>query len=352
MYRSTLGALRELCPAMLICGFSATPFRLDSGLICEGEDRIFDEVIFDYDIAQGIADGWLSPLSSKGTRTTIDVRGVGKRGGEFIADQLERAADVEEIVGKACDEMVHQGIGRNCWLVFCCGIGHALHVRDALRQRGVSCEAVFGETAQEERERIIADFRAGRIKCLVNINVLTTGFNVPQIDLLAMLRPTLSTGLLVQMVGRGSRKAEGKIDCLILDFAGNILRHGPIDCLLPSRRKATARLVTTTNASVWTLYAPSSARNVVSLIRWPPSFAEHATLNGRRPSRSPTCAGSRRSLHPRTDMAAGNERVVPPACKAFRSVRTPDAAGGLSLRLSCFQRLSFLRAPRYGTAIC
>jgi DNA repair protein RadD len=141
MYRSTLGALRELCPAMLICGFSATPFRLDSGLICEGEDRIFDEVIFDYDIAQGIADGWLSPLSSKGTRTTIDVRGVGKRGGEFIADQLERAADVEEIVGKACDEMVHQGIGRNCWLVFCCGIGHALHVRDALRQRGVSYSA-------------------------------------------------------------------------------------------------------------------------------------------------------------------------------------------------------------------
>ena len=99
------------------------------------------------------------------------------------------------------------------------------HVRDALRERGIACEAVFGETPQDERERIIADFRAGHIRCLVNVMVLTTGFDVPQIDLLAMLRPTLSTGLYMQMIGRGTRKAEGKRDCLILDFAQNVYRQ-------------------------------------------------------------------------------------------------------------------------------
>jgi DNA repair protein RadD len=229
MYRTTLDVLRQAHPSMSVCGFSATPFRLDSGYLTEGDDKIFDEVIFDYDIGRGIADGWLSPLSSKATKTTIDVLDVGRRGGEFIAGELEAAADDETKIAAACDEIVALGADRKCWLVFCCGISHAMHVRDALCARGVSCEAVFGETPQDERERIIAVFRAGTIRCLVNVMVLTTGFDVPQIDLLVMLRPTLSTGLFVQMVGRGTRKAEGKRDCLILDFAQNVYRHGPVD---------------------------------------------------------------------------------------------------------------------------
>jgi DNA repair protein RadD len=85
-------------------------------------------------------------------------------------------------------------------------------------------------------EGIIAAFKAGEITCLVNVNVLTTGFNVPQVDLLAMLRPTLSTGLYVQMVGRGTRKAEGKTNCLVLDFAGNVRRHGPVDSVDPKSK--------------------------------------------------------------------------------------------------------------------
>jgi DNA repair protein RadD len=229
MYRTTLDVLRAAHPSMSVYGFSATPFRLDSGQLAEGDNRIFDEVVFNYDISRGIADGWLSALSSKATKTTIDVRDVGRRGGEFIAGELERAVDHDAIIAAACDEIVALGDGRNCWLIFCCGIGHATHVRDALRGRGIACEAVFGETPQGEREQIIADFRAGRIRCLVNVMVLTTGFDVPQIDLLAMLRPTLSAGLYVQMIGRGTRRAEGKRDCLVLDFAQNVYRHGPVD---------------------------------------------------------------------------------------------------------------------------
>jgi DNA repair protein RadD len=229
MYRTTIDALRQAHPNLSVCGFTATPFRLDSGYLTEGDSKIFDEVVFNYGIDRGIADGWLAPLSSKATRTTIDVHDVGRRGGEFIAGELEAAADDETKIAAACDEIVALGADRKCWLVFCCGISHAMHVRDALRERCVSCEALFGETPQDKRERIIAAFRAGELRCLVNVMVLTTGFDVPQIDLLAMLRPTLSTGLYVQMVGRGTRKAQGKRDCLILDFAQNVYRHGPVD---------------------------------------------------------------------------------------------------------------------------
>ena len=229
MYRSLLETLRETVPDLRVCGLTATPFRLDSGRLDEGEGKVFDEVVYDYGIAEGIHDGWLSPLSSKATQTTIDVRGVGRRAGEFILGELEAVADDQAIIEAACDEIVALGADRRAWLVFCCGISHATHVRDALRARGVSCETVFGETPQNERERIIAAFRAGEIRCLVNVMVLTTGFDVPGIDMLVMLRPTLSTGLYVQMVGRGTRKADGKRDCLILDFAQNVYRHGPVD---------------------------------------------------------------------------------------------------------------------------
>jgi DNA repair protein RadD len=231
MYRNLLSELRALALAdgMRIAGFSATPFRLDSGRLDEGEGKIFDNVVFDYDVGRGIREGWLSPLTSKATKIEINVNNVGRRGGEFIAGELERAADDNAVIAAACDEIVVRGVDRRSWLVFCCGVLHAHHVCDALRMRGVACRVVTGETPLTEREESIAAFKAGAIRRLVNVNVLTTGFNAPQVDLLAMLRPTLSTGLFVQMVGRGTRKADSKENCLILDFAGNCRRHGPVD---------------------------------------------------------------------------------------------------------------------------
>src|SRR5262249_21032578 len=91
-YRATLDALRELVPDLRVAGLTATPYRLDSGHLCEGNGHIFDSAVYEYRIAQGIRDNVLSPLSSKATVANIDVSGVGKRGGEFITDQLEAAA--------------------------------------------------------------------------------------------------------------------------------------------------------------------------------------------------------------------------------------------------------------------
>jgi len=229
MYRTTLEALRELVPDLRVAGLTATPYRLDSGHLCEGDGHIFDSVVYEYGIGQGIRDDVLAPLSSKATVATIDVSGVGKRGGEFIADQLEAAAIKDGVVERACDEIATYLGQRRAWLVYCVGVAHATMVRDALRARGVDCEMVLGETPDDERDRIIEDFRAGRLTALVSVMVLSYGFNVPHVDLIAMLRPTCSAGLYVQQVGRGTRKADGKQNCLVLDFAGNVRRFGPVD---------------------------------------------------------------------------------------------------------------------------
>jgi DNA repair protein RadD len=104
-------------------------------------------------------------------------------------------------------------------------------VRDALRDRGVIAETIVGTTPANEREQIIADYRAGKILCLTGCDVFTTGFDVAHVDLIALLRPTLSTGLYVQMAGRGTRKAPGKQNAVLLDFGGNVMRHGPVDAV-------------------------------------------------------------------------------------------------------------------------
>ncbi|MCK6490615.1 MAG: hypothetical protein L6R48_20370 [Planctomycetes bacterium] len=95
----------------------------------------------------------------------------------------------------------------------------------------VEVACIFGHTPDAERDRIIARFKKGALRYLVNVAVLTTGFDAPQVDCVALLRPTLSPGLYYQMVGRGFRLAPGKQDCLVLDFGGNVLRHGPVDAL-------------------------------------------------------------------------------------------------------------------------
>jgi DNA repair protein RadD len=134
-------------------------------------------------------------------------------------------------------EIVRLGFERKSWLVFCAGVAHAQHIAEALQDEGITTECVTGETPSNERDRILTDFKQGRIRALTNANVLTTGFDAPGIDLVAMLRPTMSPGLYVQMAGRGLRIAEGKTDCLVLDFAGVVEQHGPITAVRPPPKK-------------------------------------------------------------------------------------------------------------------
>lgn len=235
MYRAFLEGMAKKNPHLRIVGLTATPYRLQGGMLCEGPERIFSDIAYELPITELIERGYLCKVVPKQTHAEISTKGVQKRGGEFIASQLERAARAGDIVARAVDEIVAHGQERRSWLVFCVGIEHAKQVLDELRRHEISSEAVFGNTKKAERERILEDYKAGRIRALVNVSVLTTGFDAPQTDLLAVLRPTQSAGLWVQMVGRGMRPAEGKADCLVLDFGGNVMRHGPIDKIEPKK---------------------------------------------------------------------------------------------------------------------
>lgn len=235
MYGRFFAALREVTPDMRIVGLTATPYRLDSGRLDRGKERLFDEIIYDANVRDLIEEGYLSKLISKATATRIDISGVHIRAGEFKADELQAAANRPSVVIEACREIIEFGKDRRGWLAFCTGVEHAIDVRDCFRENGISCETVTGDTPSKERDQIIAAYKAQRIRCLTSVGVLTTGFNAPHVDLIALLRPTLSTGLYVQMVGRGFRLAPGKENCLVLDFAGNVTRHGPIDAPKPKK---------------------------------------------------------------------------------------------------------------------
>ena len=233
MYRRLIEDLRSAVPDMRIAGLTATPYRLSSGRLDTGDDRLFDEIVYSYGVGDGIRDGWLSPLISKASLSEIDVTGVAKRGGEFVTGSLEAAADDEELIRKAVTEMNALGENRRSWLVFCAGVKHAHHVAEVMRSQGIAAGTVTGDTAKGERDSLINRFKNGELRALTNANVLTTGFDAPNTDLIAFLRPTLSTGLYVQMCGRGTRLAQGKENCLVLDFAGNVRRHGPVDAIEP-----------------------------------------------------------------------------------------------------------------------
>ena len=235
MYRRFLDEMLAINPTMKIIGLTATHYRLDSGMLTEGEDRIFTDVAYEVPIKRLIEEGYLAPLITKEPNMKIDLTGVHSRGGDFIPGELQDAVDTEDYNKYASAEICHYGRGRKAWLVFCTGIDHAFNVRDMLRSRGIKVETITGKTNSFERDLILQQFKHGEIKAITNCDLLTTGFNHPPTDLLAILRPTKSTGLYVQIAGRGMRMAPGKENCLVLDFAGNIERHGPIDMVQPKR---------------------------------------------------------------------------------------------------------------------
>lgn len=228
MYRKLIADLETVNHHLRVIGFTATPYRLDSGLLTMGPRRVFTDLVYDCDMRDLIRDGYLSRLSPVKIETRLDVSGVARRGGEYVAAELAAAVDQDGITRSAVAEIIKAGADRKSWLIFCTSVDHAFHARDILREFGIDAETVTGQTPADERDGIVKRFKAGQVRALTNVNVLTTGFNAPAVDLLAMLRPTLSAGLYVQMLGRGTRNAPGKTDCLVLDFADNIKRHGPI----------------------------------------------------------------------------------------------------------------------------
>jgi DNA repair protein RadD len=237
MYRMVLSDLQQLNPKMRVLGLSATPFRTSHGVITQGEGRIFTAVAFDVPVLELIRDSYLSPLVSKVPKHQADLSNVHVRCGEFVQKEMAEAFDRPGLMASAANELCKHGENRKSWLAFCSGVEHAEHVTDELCRRGIDAACVTGKTPPIVRDQVIREFKAGKIRALCNCEVLTTGFDHPAVDLIALLRATQSPGLFVQMVGRGFRVSEGKKNCLVLDFGGNLERHGPIDRIAIRRRR-------------------------------------------------------------------------------------------------------------------
>ena len=234
-YAKFIADMQVCNPLVKVVGLTATPYRLDSGELHKGKGALFDGIAYDIPVADLMEKGWLSPVISKCGKREIDLSGVKKRGGEFIEADLARAASDPELVAATVDEIVTLGADRHGWLVFSSGVEHAKMIAEGIEAHGHSVGVVTGDLCSKERAQTLADFKAGRVRCIVNCNVLTTGFDAPNVDLVAIVRATESTGLYVQIVGRGTRLHPGKTDCLILDYGGNVQRHGFIDQVKPKK---------------------------------------------------------------------------------------------------------------------
>jgi len=230
MYRTFLADAKVVNPNIRLIGLTATPYRMTTGMIC-GPDNLLNHVCYEVGVCELIVQGYLCPLKTKAGRRKANTSGLHIRGGEFIAGEVEVLMDDDSLVRSACQEIVDHTQDRNSVLIFASGVKHAQHVQRVLGEMGFECGFVCGGTLPFERAETLQRFKDGDLKYLVNVNVLTTGFDAPNIDCVALLRPTNSPGLYYQMVGRGFRLHPSKENCLVLDFGGNILRHGPVDAL-------------------------------------------------------------------------------------------------------------------------
>lgn len=246
-YRQVFAA----CSGATRIGLTASPWRLGHGSLCEGEGAMFTKLLNPpgTSVREMVDAGWLAPLRSKHTDVQLlDLVGeVTKRGGEYVESELAAAINLSEPNEKIAAEIVarmNAGDRRHC-LVFCVSIAHAGEMARILSALGAPTGVVHGEMSALERTDVLTRFRVGELRCVANVNVLTTGYDFPDLDMMAFCRPTLSPVLYVQMGGRGTRlKVDGTTphqDCLVLDFAGLVRKHGPITDVRPPRAKGAVK---------------------------------------------------------------------------------------------------------------
>ena len=260
MYRDFIDRLRGINPELRVVGLTATPFRLDGGHLTDpiqGEP-IFTKVVYTFGLREGIADGYLVPLRQFQQTRAFDDTKIAKAGGDFSKSALQSAwtsekikVAVENMLKALQQDEERSGRKRKHVLAFCCGIQHAKDIAAEVATYGHTAEHISGEMAKQERDRIIEDFKAGKIQFLTNADILTTGFNAKNCDVIVQFRNTLSTSLYIQMLGRGTRTyfpcghvlddsvsaderraiiaSSTKPDCLVLDFTSNTVRHGPVE---------------------------------------------------------------------------------------------------------------------------
>jgi len=221
----------DACPTAQRIGLSATPYRLDNGPIWGTPESWFTHCPVQITVAELTAQGFLAPLVGVRAAADIDLSKVRTRQGDYVQSDLAQIMAEEQRVKEAVSELIVLATQRQTWLAFCVDITHTVMVTQALQDVGVDARMVTGSTPAEERAALIDGLRRQEYRCLVNCQVATTGFDIPDIDCIVLLRPTQSKSLLVQMLGRGTRLKSHAADCLILDYADTLRHHLPLDAM-------------------------------------------------------------------------------------------------------------------------
>ncbi len=234
-YMRVINILRQINPYLKVIGFTATIWRTGMGVLTNGP--IFTDIPYNICTIPGFRrlfdDGHLVPPVAKKVKTEYDISELRTQAGDFNEKQLNEVTRNEKITWAAIQESLARGADRNCRLVFCTGVDHALIAAEMLRYAGLKAKAVHSRMPGKERDEILNQFFSGEIDTLTNNGIATTGIDHPPIDHIIMLRPTMSAGLWVQMLGRGTRPYElngwHKENCLVTDHGGNARRLGTID---------------------------------------------------------------------------------------------------------------------------
>jgi DNA repair protein RadD len=229
-YRKFLNDLSKVCDFRVV-GWTATPFRGNGVWLTEGDQPLFTGMACSIKIQELLDLGFLSPLVRPvdDIKTRIDTDDIKTTSGDFnLADLSDR---VDQYLPAVVDEACELAAERKKWIAFCATVANAQQMVDLMRAKGIATELVTGDTPKIERQQHIKDYRAGRVRCLVTVLALAVGFDVPDVDCIIWARPTKSPVLYVQGAGRGMRIAEGKVDCLWLDFSDTTERMGPVDTI-------------------------------------------------------------------------------------------------------------------------
>lgn len=258
MYQKFIKELMVINPKLRVVGFTATPYRQGQGMLWEGEGAIFTGLVYDGTSFKAwkwfLEQGYLAYLRPFKTDAEMSDEGIGIVAGEYNKKQAQDKANDEKVTRDCVRELCTKAADRNHWLIFATGVDHAKIICDMLTNEfGVSATCVHSPSTrhpmtEDERDRRIADYKAGKYRVMVNNGILTTGFDFPALDCIAVMRLTNSTSLWVQMLGRGTRPfyadgfdlstVEGRLAaiaasdkpyCLVLDFANNAYRLGPIN---------------------------------------------------------------------------------------------------------------------------
>ena len=229
-YEQVITALRAANPAISVLGLTATPYRLGFGWIYEyheprgmrrsRHDRFFKKCIYELPLRTMIDEDYLTlPVPIDSPVACYDFSSLKIQGASFVASQVEKLLrDQKRITPVIVKNIVELSADRMGVMIFAASVAHAQEVLKEL-PRFVAA-MIVGETESRDRADAIEAFKKRQLKYLVNVSVLTTGFDAPHVDLIALLRPTESVSLYQQIVGRGLRLSPGKTDCLILDYTG------------------------------------------------------------------------------------------------------------------------------------